>query len=198
VELEGGQGERCERDVQDAGLPAKMAWRGVALKTAWDGRVRRSPERHARIALSAAHHLTSHHSDVRKRCEGCGFLSASHHLTPHRRVEELELRCGRLTEVNKQLELRRHLDCEGWTADVSALRRTLTAVDRKLHEMRLVERCDRGEERGWRGAVQALPRAAPVRAWLVWERGFRDAAARCRSTEPRKGVNERRARACVR
>ncbi|PNH02442.1 Coiled-coil domain-containing protein 77 [Tetrabaena socialis] len=57
-----------------------------------------------------------------------------------RRVAELELKAARLGEANKQLELRRHLDCEGWTADVTALRRTLTAVDRKLHEMRLVER----------------------------------------------------------
>jgi coiled-coil domain-containing protein 77 len=57
-----------------------------------------------------------------------------------RRVNELELRVARLTEANKQLELRRHLDCEGWMADVTALRKTLTAVDRKLHEMRLVER----------------------------------------------------------
>lgn len=40
----------------------------------------------------------------------------------------------------RQLELRRHLDTEGWTADVTALRRTLNAVDRKLLEMRLVER----------------------------------------------------------
>ncbi len=36
--------------------------------------------------------------------------------------------------------MRRHLDAEGWTADVTALRRTLNAVDRKLLEMRLMER----------------------------------------------------------
>ncbi|EFJ43281.1 centriole protein [Volvox carteri f. nagariensis] len=59
-----------------------------------------------------------------------------------RRVSELELKVARLSESNRQLELRRHLDCEGWTADVSALRKTLTAVDRKLHEMRLVERLE--------------------------------------------------------
>ncbi|KXZ44254.1 hypothetical protein GPECTOR_70g485 [Gonium pectorale] len=59
-----------------------------------------------------------------------------------RRVAELELKVARLTEANKQLELRRHLDCEGWTADVTVLRKMLTAVDRKLHEMRLVERLE--------------------------------------------------------
>ena len=57
-----------------------------------------------------------------------------------RRVQELELRAARLGEANKQLELRRALDVEGWTADVTALRKMLTAVDIKLHEMRLVER----------------------------------------------------------
>ncbi|KAG2498150.1 hypothetical protein HYH03_003908 [Edaphochlamys debaryana] len=59
-----------------------------------------------------------------------------------RRIAELELKVARLAESNKQLELRRHLDCEGWTADVTALRKTLGAVDRKLHEMRLVERLE--------------------------------------------------------
>ena len=29
---------------------------------------------------------------------------------------------------------------EGWTADVTTLRKMLVAIDRKLHEMRLVER----------------------------------------------------------
>lgn len=57
-----------------------------------------------------------------------------------RRVADLELRVARLTESNRQLELRRHLDTKGWTADVSALRKTLGAVECKLHEMRLVER----------------------------------------------------------
>ncbi len=34
----------------------------------------------------------------------------------------------------------RHMDMDGFTADISYLRKMLTAVDRKLHEMRLVER----------------------------------------------------------
>lgn len=47
---------------------------------------------------------------------------------------------ARLTENNRQLELRRAQDNEGWVADVTFLRRALTAVDRKLLQMRLVER----------------------------------------------------------
>lgn len=47
--------------------------------------------------------------------------------------------CG-AAHVCRQLELRRHLDMEGWTNDVTMLRKQMTAVDRKLLEMRLVER----------------------------------------------------------
>lgn len=40
----------------------------------------------------------------------------------------------------RQLELRRQLDVDGWAADVTALRKTLAAVDRKLLQMRLIDR----------------------------------------------------------
>jgi coiled-coil domain-containing protein 77 len=42
--------------------------------------------------------------------------------------------------VCRQLELRRQLDVDGWTADVTTLRKTLAAVDRKLLQMRLIDR----------------------------------------------------------
>jgi coiled-coil domain-containing protein 77 len=41
----------------------------------------------------------------------------------------------------RQLELRRQLDVDGWAADVTSLRKTLAAVDRKLLQMRLIDRC---------------------------------------------------------
>ncbi|KAF5830416.1 hypothetical protein DUNSADRAFT_14637 [Dunaliella salina] len=59
-----------------------------------------------------------------------------------KRIAELEEKCTRAVQANKQLELRRYQDMEGFTADVTHLRKTLTAVDRKLHEMRLIERLD--------------------------------------------------------
>jgi hypothetical protein len=46
--------------------------------------------------------------------------------------------CGR-----RQLELRRAQDVDGWAADVTALRKALAVVDRKLTQMRLIDR--------WRG-----------------------------------------------
>lgn len=43
-------------------------------------------------------------------------------------------------EQVKQLEIRRALDAEGWLSDVTILRKQLAAVDRKLHQMRLMDR----------------------------------------------------------
>ena len=57
-----------------------------------------------------------------------------------KRVSDLELKNQKLVDQNRALELRRHQDLEGWTADVTNLRKLLVAVDKKLHEMRLVER----------------------------------------------------------
>lgn len=58
-----------------------------------------------------------------------------------KRIAELEARVSRLTEQNKQLDMRRQMDLEGWVSDVTFLRRAVTSVDRKLLQMRLVERC---------------------------------------------------------
>jgi len=44
----------------------------------------------------------------------------------------------------KQLEVRRALDAEGWLSDVTILRKQLAAVDRKLHQMRLMDRLQVG------------------------------------------------------
>lgn len=57
-----------------------------------------------------------------------------------KRIAELEGRVKRLSEANKQLEVRRQMDMDGWTADVTLLRKQLAAVDRKLLQMRLIDR----------------------------------------------------------
>lgn len=78
------------------------------------------------------------------RDEELNRLSALHASTKDaadRRIAELEARAGRLAEANRQLELRRQLDADGWTADVTLLRKQLAAVDRKLLQMRLIDRC---------------------------------------------------------
>lgn len=45
----------------------------------------------------------------------------------------------------KELEHRRALDLEGFTADITHLRKSVVAVDRKLHQMRLVHRLEDDE-----------------------------------------------------
>ncbi|GAX72690.1 hypothetical protein CEUSTIGMA_g146.t1 [Chlamydomonas eustigma] len=57
-----------------------------------------------------------------------------------KRVTELEARSCKLAEQNKALDQRRHMDMEGFAADATHLRKMLASIDRKLHEMRLIDR----------------------------------------------------------
>eukprot|EP00878_Enallax_costatus_P033337 GHUV01036756.1.p1 GENE.GHUV01036756.1~~GHUV01036756.1.p1 ORF type:complete len:405 (+),score=164.28 GHUV01036756.1:265-1479(+) len=80
---------------------------------------------------------------VRSREEELVNLASLHTSTKtaaDKRIAELESRVSRLLEANRQLELRRQLDVDGWAADVTNLRKTLAAVDRKLLQMRLIDR----------------------------------------------------------
>ena len=84
---------------------------------------------------------------MRAREEELTSLSSLHASTKaaaEKRILELEARAARLQEANRQLEQRRALEADGWTADVSLLRKQLAAVDRKLTQMRLIDRCGAG------------------------------------------------------
>ena len=85
---------------------------------------------------------------VRAREEELAQLSEEHAAlrdAAGKRVGDLEARCARLSEANRQLELRRALEADGWAADVALLRKQLAAVDRKLLQMRLIDRLDDDE-----------------------------------------------------
>ena len=56
------------------------------------------------------------------------------------RIADLESKISKLTSINRQLETRRSLDLEGFVNEVSLLRKKLSVVDRRLHQMRLIER----------------------------------------------------------
>ncbi|KAK9844770.1 hypothetical protein WJX74_006686 [Apatococcus lobatus] len=60
-------------------------------------------------------------------------------------THELQEKLERAQEAVRQLEIRRALDQEGWDSDVTLLRRQMSAVDRKMHQMRLVGRLDDDE-----------------------------------------------------
>eukprot|EP00884_Botryococcus_braunii_P009152 jgi/Botrbrau1/18238/Bobra.53_1s0092.1 len=56
------------------------------------------------------------------------------------KVRNLTSRLAKAMEANKQLDLRRAMDMEGWSNDVGLLRKRLAAAERKLKEMKLIER----------------------------------------------------------
>jgi coiled-coil domain-containing protein 77 len=56
------------------------------------------------------------------------------------RIADLEAKLARTKDALAKSEHRRALDAEGFTNDVTLLRKQLTAVDRKLHQMRLQSR----------------------------------------------------------
>ncbi|KAG2433514.1 hypothetical protein HYH02_012632 [Chlamydomonas schloesseri] len=142
---------REKQAAEERALEAQMslaAERQASLEQGADAR-RRAAAELAAVRQEAEDKLADVESHLRAQLktkeEELINLSSVHTTSAaayDRRVQELELKVARLAEANKQLELRRALDVEGWAADVSALRKMLTAVDIKLHEMRLVERLE--------------------------------------------------------
>ena len=63
------------------------------------------------------------------------------------RIADLEEEVKKQKKKQRDLEHRRTMDIEGFTSDVTTLRRLLSAVDRRLHQTRLVQRLD-DDERG--------------------------------------------------
>eukprot|EP00892_Ulva_mutabilis_P005163 jgi/Ulvmu1/3018/UM015_0058.1 len=61
------------------------------------------------------------------------------------RGHDLEVKLSKTKDKLKQAEHRRALESEGFTNDVSLLRKQLAAVDRKLHQMRLQSRLEDDE-----------------------------------------------------
>lgn len=61
------------------------------------------------------------------------------------RGHDLDAKLTKAKEKLKHVEHRRALETEGFTNDISLLRKQLVAVDRKLHQMRLQSRLDDDE-----------------------------------------------------
>jgi coiled-coil domain-containing protein 77 len=81
-----------------------------------------------------------------------------------KRIRELEATTKATKKKMKQLQQRRTMDLEGFTADVTTLRRLLSAVDRRLHQTRLVQRLDDDERLDM--LLEQLERRAPDPAGL--------------------------------
>ena len=62
--------------------------------------------------------------------------------------------------MNKKLETRRSQDVEGFVNDVSLLRKKVSVIDRRLHQMRLIERL--GEDDRLDRMLQDLENRMPM------------------------------------
>mmetsp|Transcript_37410 Transcript_37410/g.94558 ORF Transcript_37410/g.94558 Transcript_37410/m.94558 type:complete len:217 (+) Transcript_37410:428-1078(+) len=76
-----------------------------------------------------------------------------------KRVADLAAKVKALEEKLASVEARRALDMEGFTADVTYLRRSLAAVDRRVQQLKLVHRLDDDERLD--ALLDELERRAP-------------------------------------
>lgn len=85
-----------------------------------------------------------------------------------KRVIELEERWSKLVSKNKQLETRRLLDKEGFVNEIALLRKKLEVIDRRLHQMRLVERLGEDDrlDRMLQNLENKMPELAPEDNYL--------------------------------
>ncbi|KAI8466961.1 MAG: hypothetical protein J3K34DRAFT_524115 [Monoraphidium minutum] len=143
---------RQDAEARAAAAEAQMV-QEVDAARAESARERRAARAEARDAAAAGEARMREYVDrfreqVRAREEELTNLSSLHASTKaaaDKRVAELEGRAARLQDANRLLEQRRALDADGWTADVSLLRKQLSAVDRKLTQMRLIDRLEDDE-----------------------------------------------------
>jgi hypothetical protein len=102
-------------------------------------------------ARRPANRNTNPQTQVRAREEELTNLASLHATTKaaaDKKIADLEYKAARLQDANRQLELRRQLEADGWTADVALLRKQVAAVDRKLVQMRLIDRWGATREGG--------------------------------------------------
>lgn len=138
--------------------PAEVFWRWnssemrrssrmqlAATKQALEERIEKLEREHegalSREAAGASRQLRAREMEL-------GQLETMHAAVKEQleeRVRELEGKLGKVRDALRHSEHRRALDAEGFTHDVSNLRKQLAAVDRKLHQMRLQARLEDDE-----------------------------------------------------
>ncbi|KIZ06949.1 Coiled-coil domain-containing protein 77 [Monoraphidium neglectum] len=143
---------RQDAEARAAAAEAQMH-REVDAARADSVRERRAAKQEARDAAAVAEARMREYVDrfreqVRAREEELTNLASLHASTKaaaDKRIADLEARASRLQDSNRQLEQRRQLEVDGWGADVTLLRKQLAAVDRKLTQMRLIDRLEDDE-----------------------------------------------------
>lgn len=136
----------CQNENVDHGhLDTSGSLQLSETKKALESRLEKASEQHCAAHDKAAADFSR---QLKAREMEIGQLESMHtsiKVQLEARVSDLESKLSRAKEGWKQAEHRRALDSEGFTNDISLLRKQLAAVDRKLHSMRLKSRLEDDE-----------------------------------------------------
>ena len=147
---------------EEARLAMELAKLTDERKRMKDAAERAAADAKAKAEAEAEAYIAQFRDQLKRREDDIHSLESVHSAVAaqyERRINELEGQLKTLRRKHKELEHRRALDLEGFTADVTTLRRLLSAVDRRLHQTRLVQRLDDDERLDL--LLEQLERRAP-------------------------------------
>lgn len=141
--------EKQEAERRAAEVEAAAAHQGTLRENEIASLKQKSCEELERCRKGAATKLQEYtaklREQVKSREDELLSLSAVHtsvRTQYEKLTADLEARCQRLQDQNRQLEQRRALDMEGFSTDVTTLRKMIAAVDRKVVQVRLADRLE--------------------------------------------------------
>jgi coiled-coil domain-containing protein 77 len=182
---------------EEARLAMELGKLTTERKQMKDAAKRAASDAKAKAEAEAEAYISQFRDQLKRREDDIHSLESVHSAVAaqyERRINELEGQLKTLRKKHKELEHRRALDLEGFTADVTALRRLLSAVDRRLHQTRLVQRLDDDERLDL--LLEQLEKRAPDPAGHAGARGegvpFEAAAAARGPGGPERGGGKKK------
>ena len=142
------QNAHAELHEEEARLAMELEKLGKERKQMKEAAEQAAADAKAKAEAEAEAYIAQFRDQLKRREDDIHSLESVHSAVAaqyERRINELEGQLRTLRKKHKELEHRRALDLEGFTADVTTLRRLLSAVDRRLHQTRLVQRLDDDE-----------------------------------------------------
>ncbi|BDA49231.1 Coiled-coil domain-containing protein 77 [Coccomyxa sp. Obi] len=127
----------------EAELKAVRAQMGARVAQLEGDLSQRLQQAHSIAEERLEQHTEAYRCQVLQREKDVADLEAMHRAVTaqlEQRLAHVEARLAKETDRCRQLEHRHLLDVEGWTNDITLLRKALEATDRKLHQMRLSSR----------------------------------------------------------
>ena len=135
------QNAHAELHEEEARLAMELEKLGKERKQMKEAAEQAAADAKAKAEAEAEAYIAQFRDQLKRREDDIHSLESVHSAVAaqyERRINELEGQLRTLRKKHKELEHRRALDLEGFTADVTTLRRLLSAVDRRLHQTRLV------------------------------------------------------------